>query len=116
MAKKKVAAIIAEIFFICLCLFGLGYSVYRYLLVLNESLTKKEAIAVIAYKKNNTQRKVKDGDLWDRIQTGSSVYNEDTVRTAPLSEATVDFSGGNVLELYENSLAKITVKDDKPDI
>ncbi|MCR5765131.1 MAG: FecR domain-containing protein [Treponema sp.] len=116
MAKKKVAAIIAEIFFICLCLFGLGYSVYRYLLVLNESLTKKEAIAVIAYKKNNSQRKLKDGDLWDRLQTGSSVYNEDTVRTAPLSEAWVDFSGGNILELHEDSQAKILLRDNKPEI
>lgn len=117
MAKKKVAAIIAEIFFICLCLFGLGYSIYRYLLVLNDSQTKKEdTVAVISFNKNITQRKFEGGDLWDRLQSGSSVYNEDTLRTAPLSEAIIAFNDGNSLTMQENTLTRISLKDSKPEI
>lgn len=117
MAKKKVAARIAEIFFICLCLFGLGYSIYRYLLVLNDSQAKKEdAVAVITFNKKITQRKFDDGDMWDRLQTGSSVYNQDTLRTAPLSEAIISFNDGNSLTLEENTLTRISLKDSKAEI
>ncbi len=69
-------------------------------------------IATITFKYKTAQRKFMDRVVWDRLRQSSSVYNGDTIRTAPLSEATIWFSDGNVMQLYENTMAQVFLRDD----
>ena len=113
MTQKKIKSLLAEIFFVCFCLFGCGYSVYQFWLSLNKALTKnEEQIATITFKYKTAQRKFEDDLLWDRLQQNSPIYDGDTIRTAPLSEATIYFNDGNVMNLYENTLAQVRLNDD----
>lgn len=111
--QKKIKSRLAEIFFVFLCLFGSGWSVYSFWLDLNKSLTKKneKPIATISFKYKTAQRKFIDDVMWDRLRQESPVYEGDTIRTAPLSEATIYFSDGNIMDLQENTMARISVKD-----
>ena len=113
MTQKKIKSLLAEIFFVCFCLFGCGYSIYQFWLSLNKALTKnEEQIATITFKYKTAQRKFEDDLLWDRLQQHSPIYDGDTIRTAPLSEATIYFNDGNIMNLYENTLAQVRLNDD----
>lgn len=117
MTQKKIKSLLAEIFFVCVCLFGCGYSFFQFWTSLNKSLTKnEEEIATISFKYKTAQRKFEDDLLWDRLQQNSPVYDGDTIRTAPLSEATIYFKDGNQMSLYENTLAQIYYKGDSAEI
>ena len=113
MTQRKIKSLLAEIFFVCFCLFGCGYSVYQFWLSLNKALTKnEEQIATITFKYKTAQRKFEDDLIWDRLQQHSPIYDGDTIRTAPMSEATIYFNDGNVMNLYENTLAQVRLNDD----
>ena len=117
MTQKKIKSLLAEIFFVCFCLFGCGYSIYQFWLSLNKSLTKnEEKIAVITFKYKTAQRKFEDDLLWDRLQQNSPIYDGDTIRTSPLSEATIYFNDGNVMNLYENTLAQVRLNADGTEV
>lgn len=99
---------------ICVCLLGattnswLFYnSFFRALSRLNEA-----PIATITFKYKTAQRKFIDRVVWDRLRQDSPVYNGDTIHTATLSEATIWFNDGNVMELMENTMAQVFLRDD----
>lgn len=117
MTQKKIKSLLAEIFFVCVCLFGCGYSIYQFWLSLNKSLTKnEEKIAVITFKYKTAQRKFEDDLLWDRLQQNSPIYDGDTIRTSPLSEATIYFNDGNIMNLYENTMAQVRLNADGTEV
>ncbi len=100
---------IADSFVTILCLLGFLYSISLFNGVLNLSLDKlnEAPIGTITFKYKSAQRKLIDRVLWDRIKQNSPVYNGDIIRTAELSEATITFADGNVIELYEQTLAQV---------
>src|SRR5574344_3130850 len=75
---------------------------------LNES-----PIATITFKYKTAQRKFLDRVVWDRLRQNSPVYNGDTIHTSTLSEATIWFKDGNVMDLSENTMAQVFLKEDK---
>lgn len=77
-------------------------SFFRALTKLNE-----EPIATITFKYKVAQRKFIDRVVWDRLRQSSPVYNGDTIHTQNLSEATIWFTDGNVMELAENTMAQV---------
>lgn len=83
-------------------------SISRVLSKLNE-----EPVAEITFKYKTAQRKFLERNVWDRLRQHSPVYNGDTIHTAYLSEATIWFPDGNVMELSENTMAQIFVNQDK---
>ncbi|MCR5723774.1 MAG: FecR family protein [Treponema sp.] len=94
---------------ITVCLFGISVnsvlfhnSFFRALSKMNE-----EPIATITFKYKTAQRKFLDRVVWDRLQQDSPVYNGDTIHTAALSEATVWFDDGTILDLAENTMAQV---------
>lgn len=110
--QKKVKLRLAETFFVLLCFCCSAFSVYQFWKCLNAALTKnEEPIATITFKYKTAQRKFLDDLLWDRLRQNSPVYEGDTIRTADLAEATIYFSDGNVMDLQENTMARISLKD-----
>ncbi len=75
----------------------------------NRSLDKinETPIGTITFKYKTAQRKLLDRVLWDRVKQNSPVYNGDIIRTAELSEATITFSDGNIMNLYDQTLAQV---------
>ena len=73
--------------------------------------------ALIQIKKNTVQRRFLDDLLWDRLRDTSPLYDGDTIRTAPVSEATVFINqNGDEIELLPSSMIQIFISaDDKLD-
>ncbi len=106
---------IGDSFVTILCLLGFLYSISLFNGVLNQSLDKinETPIGTITFKYKSAQRKLIDRVLWDRVKQNSPVYNGDIIRTAELSEATVTFIDGNVIDLYEQTLAQVFLDIDE---
>ena len=83
-------------------------SFFRALTKLNE-----EPIATITFKYKTAQRKFLDRVVWDRLKQNSPVYNGDTIHTSSLSQATIWFSDGNIMDLSENTMAQVFLSEDK---
>ncbi|MEE3409940.1 MAG: FecR domain-containing protein [Treponema sp.] len=99
--------------FLLLCAAGAVWSVKKFYESLNMSLTKlnEKPIATITFKHKTAQRKFMERMIWDRLRQHSPVYDGDTIRTAPESEATIYFEDGNVMDLGENTMAQVFFHD-----
>lgn len=111
--QKKARSLLSEIFFILVCLFGSAFSIYNFYRSFTETLTKNETpIATISFKYKTAQRKFNDNLIWDHLRQDAPVYEGDTIRTASLAEATIYFNDGNIMDLQENTMARISLKED----
>lgn len=112
--QKKVKSRLTEALFVLLCLTCSAFSVSQFWTALNKSLYKlnEEPIATIEFKYKTAQRRFFEDLIWDRLRQESPVYEGDTIRTAPLSEATIYFIDGNIMDLQENTMARISLKED----
>ncbi len=70
-------------------------------------------MATITFKHKTAQRKFEERMVWDRLRQDSPIYDGDVIRTAPESEATIYFSDGNIMELGENTMAQVVIRDGK---
>lgn len=93
---------------LAVCVSGVALNSLLFYKSFFRALTKmnEEPIATITFKYKTAQRKFLDRVVWDRLRQNSPVYNGDTLHTSSLSEATVWFSDGNVMELSENTMAQ----------
>ena len=91
------------------CLLGVAVNSSLFYKSFFRALTKlnEEPIAKITFKYKTAQRKFLDRVVWDRLQQNSPVYNGDMIHTAGLSEATVWFDDGTILDLAENTMAQV---------
>ncbi|MBD5410612.1 MAG: FecR domain-containing protein [Treponema sp.] len=91
-----------------------GYALYLFYNNFFRSLSKmnEDPIATISFKYKTAQRKFSGKNVWDRLRSGSPIYNGDTIHTADLSEATIYFSDGNVMDLAENTMAQVFVNEE----
>jgi len=111
--QKKVKSKLTDVLFVLVCLSGASYNFYRFWQSWNKAQTKNEKpIATITFKYKTAQRKFLDDLIWDRLRQESPVYEGDTIRTAPLSEATIYFNDGNIMDLQENTMARLSLKSD----
>lgn len=96
-------------FSIAVCLAGAVLNSFLFYKSFFRALTKlnEEPIATITFKYKVAQRKFIDRVVWDRLRQSSPVYNGDTIHTQNLSEATIWFTDGNVMELDENTMAQV---------
>src|SRR5574344_576138 len=100
---------------LAVCLLGAFFSSRQFYHSFFRSLTKlnEEPIATITFKYKTAQRKFLSRVVWDRLRQNSPVYNGDTIHTSDLSEATIWFTDGNTMDLSENTMAQVFVKEDK---
>lgn len=107
--KRKEDSLVALLLFIFFCLIGSGIFITLFVLDLNKTLTKlnETPIALISFKHKSANRKFLDREIWDKLKKKSPLYNGDTIRTAPLSEATIAFNENDNIELYEDSIIQI---------
>jgi hypothetical protein len=96
-----------------ICVAGILISLNFFRLDLFSTLTRQaeQPVGIITFKYKAAQRRFSDRVLWDRLKKESPVYDGDFIRTAGLSEATVTFAGGTVIDLAENSLIQIHADD-----
>jgi len=73
---------------------------------------EEQPVGIITFKHNTAQRRFIDRVLWDRLQNDSPVYNGDVIRTADLSEATISFSTGDIVDLTSNTLIQVFTEKD----
>lgn len=101
--------IIVTILFLLSCAGGAYYCIRKFYESINASLTKlnEKPIATITFKHKTAQRKFEERTVWDRLKQNSPVYDGDTIRIAPESEATIYFEDGNIMDLGENTMAQV---------
>lgn len=99
---------------IFICLIGASTNSWLFYNSFFRALTKQneKPIATITFKYKTAQRKFLDRVVWDRLRQNSPVYNGDTIHTAALSEATIWFNDGNVMDLMENTMAQVFLTED----
>ena len=99
---------------IFVCLIGATTNSWLFYTSFFRALTKQneQPIATITFKYKTAQRKFLDRVVWDRLRQNSPVYNGDTIHTAALSEATIWFNDGNVMDLMENTMAQVFLTED----
>lgn len=100
---------------IFICLIGASTNSWLFYKSFFRALTKQneQPIATITFKYKTAQRKFLDRVVWDRLRQESPVYNGDTIHTAALSEATIWFNDGNVMDLMENTMAQVFLSEDQ---
>ncbi|MDR1893906.1 MAG: hypothetical protein LBQ61_04335 [Spirochaetales bacterium] len=98
-----------DIIIYSLCLLGMFLSLNAFRLDLNQTLTRQneQPVGTISFKRKSAQRRFSDRVLWDRLRQESPIYDGDFIRTAELSEATITFVGGGVVDLSESTLIQL---------
>jgi outer membrane protein assembly factor BamB len=61
-------------------------------------------IGTVTYKRKVAQRKYATQVIWEDVEQNNPVYNNDSIRTAELSEAIVNLGDGTRINIDENSL------------
>jgi hypothetical protein len=111
-ADKKTpryASRVSDILMYSFCILGILISLNCFRLDLFRTMTRQteQPVGTVTFKYRAAQRRFADRVLWDRLRRESPVYDGDSIRTAELSEATISFAGGAVINLEENSLVQI---------
>ncbi len=91
------AGISAFIITVCSVLLYADYAI-------REGAGDAKRIGTITYKKKVAQRKYASQVVWEDLEQNTPVYNNDTIRTADLSEAIVNLEDGTSINVDENSL------------
>jgi len=72
--------------------------------------TNEAPLGTITFKKQTATRKSVGSQIWERLKNGALVYTADTIRTAEGSEAVVKIGSGLGLDLFENTMIRLTMK------
>ena len=94
---------------IFICLTGAAASFIGFYKNFTATLSKlnEEPIATISFKYKTAQRKILERLVWDRLKQESPLYNGDTIHTADSAEATITFTDGNRIDLFESTMIQI---------
>ncbi|MCR4790311.1 MAG: FecR family protein [Treponemataceae bacterium] len=115
--QKKVKSKLSDALVIIICLSFSALSLWLFYSELNRSAFKDESpIARITFKRKTAQRKFINDLVWDILHQDSPVYDGDTIRTANESEATIYFIDGNVMDLQDNTMALVRLKNGQTEV
>lgn len=73
-----------------------------------------EKIGTIIFKRKTAHRKYHEQPIWELLYKDSPVYNKDKIRTSDNSLSIIYFFNGSEVELDENTLVFLDMKDNKP--
>ena len=85
---------------------AISVNLFRLDLLNTINMRKEEPIGTVVIRKNIVQRRLSDRVLWDRLASGSPVYEGDLIRVADMSKAAL-YIDGNSIDLGENTLIRI---------
>ena len=102
-----------DLLFIIFCTTATALCILLFWRDLNAALYRlgEQPVGTITFRYNAAQRRFVDRVIWDRLRNDSPVFNGDIIRTAALSEATVTFEFGDIINLSSNTLIQIFVDD-----
>ena len=103
MSKKNL--FLRDLIIVFICVLGMGGSLWFFrqgLLKSKEQLNKKP-VGAVYWVNNNVKRLSNDRLQWEKLERFSYVYDRDTISTAALSDARINFTNGEILELAENT-------------
>ncbi len=111
--RKKAKFRLSDLFVTFVCLSVCIVSVYYFWQDLNKYTIRhdKQSIATIVFKYRVAQRKFSDRVVWERLQQGSPLYNNDIIKTADMAQATITFNEGTVVDLHENTMLQISYSE-----
>ena len=91
------------------CISGMAFFLTLFVRDWNKSANREdeEPIATVVHKKNTTQRRFSDEDVWQKVKISDLVYDGDRIRTDTESEATIIYTDGTSIDLYENTMVTI---------
>ena len=99
---------------VVLCLSAACGGFYMFYTSIFQSLNSNaEQVGVVILKINSVQRRMADRAIWDRVYNNSPVYDGDLIRVPELSGAVLHFDG-NELELSDNTLIRILLRNGRP--
>lgn len=75
-----------------------------------------EIVGKISFKHKTAQRKFDNQVIWDELETETTLYNKDTIRTAELSEAVITLKDGTKIQLDESSMIILNITDKSANI
>ncbi|MCU0822172.1 MAG: FecR family protein [Spirochaetes bacterium] len=75
-----------------------------------------EVVGTISYKKKVAQRKYSSQVVWEDVNQNTPVYNNDSIRTADLSEAVITLNDGTKINIDENSMILLALNKDQINI
>lgn len=107
--KKKVKSKLHDALIVTLCTAVCVLSIFFFWKDLNRSSVRrdKDSIATIAYKYKIAQRKFNDRVVWERLNQNAPLYNEDIIRTADQSLATITFKDGTQVDIKSQTMIQI---------
>jgi len=79
-------------------------------------LGAEEVVGNVTFKRKTTQRKYSNQVVWEDVEQNMPVYNNDSIRTADLSEAHIRLKDGTEIALNENSMILLAMTKDQLDI
>ena len=82
----------------------------------NINVGSLETIGSVSFKLNSIQRKMESGVVWQSISANTFLHNRDTVRTLPESDMIINLNNGTEIQLEENSMVYLDMKDNVPNI
>ncbi|MCQ2597712.1 MAG: FecR domain-containing protein [Treponema sp.] len=96
------------------CLTGMAVFLGLFLNDWNKSSSRdnEEPVATVVHKKNMTQRRFADNEIWQKVKVADLVYGGDRIRTEAESEATIIYNDGTTVDMYENTIVIIRDKKD----
>ena len=112
--KIKFRLALTNTFIVVFCLSICAYFIWLFVKDLNKSSvrTDKDSIATITFKYRIAQRKYADRTVWERLPDDAPLYDGDTIRTADMSQATINFGNNVILDVDENTMFRISVSSD----
>ncbi len=112
--KKRRKLQVSDVVIILICLSVCLTSLWFFWKDLNSSSTRNDLtdIATIYFKRNVAQRKFSDRVVWERLQQNSPLYNFDTIRTADGAIAVIEFHDYTKIELTDNTMLQISLRED----
>jgi len=111
--KQRKKSFFSNLSFILFCVTASALCLILFWRDLNAALYRldEQPVGTITFRYNAAQRRFADRVIWDRLRNDSPVFNGDILRTAAMSEATVTFVFGDIVELSENTLIQIFTDD-----
>lgn len=107
--KKNIPLLNKDFWFTLLCAAVIGYTSFLLYQEISSRLSYSGTtkVGTITFKRNTAQRKYASFAIWELLDKTSPVYNLDTIRTSPDSDAKLILDGDVAIALSEQTLIVI---------
>ena len=79
-------------------------------------ISRTEQIGTITFKREIAHRKYGSQVVWETVEQNAPVFNNDSIRTAELSEAVIHLKDGTEIALNENSMIFLSLTQEEIDL